>query len=91
VSAVGLGCNQLGTTCDAARSAAIIDAGLDAGITFLDTADEYGDGRSEEVVGQALRSRWDRVVLATKFGGSGSVGQRFGSSPGAHRSARSCS
>jgi aryl-alcohol dehydrogenase-like predicted oxidoreductase len=69
VSAVGLGCNQLGTTCDAARSAAVIDAALDAGITFLDTADEYGDGSSEEVLGRALRGRRDRVVLATKFGG----------------------
>lgn len=57
VSVAGLGCNQLGTTCDASTEASIIAAALDQGINFSDTADEYGDGRSEEVVGKALRGR----------------------------------
>lgn len=69
VSAVGLGCNQLGTTCDRAASNAVVGAALDAGITFFDTADEYGDGRSEELLGAALRHHRDDVVIATKFGG----------------------
>lgn len=68
VSVVGLGCNNFGWRADAAASAAVIDAALDAGINFFDTADVYGGGRSEEFIGQALGSRRDRVVLATKFG-----------------------
>ena len=68
VSVVGLGCNNFGWRADAGESAAVIDAALDAGINFLDTADVYGGGRSEEFIGQALGSRRDRVVLATKFG-----------------------
>jgi aryl-alcohol dehydrogenase-like predicted oxidoreductase len=46
-----------------------IHAALDAGINFVDTADVYSDGRSEEIVGTALRGRRDRVVLATKVHG----------------------
>jgi aryl-alcohol dehydrogenase-like predicted oxidoreductase len=69
VSVVGLGCNNFGGRSDEAASRAVIDAALDAGVTFLDTADVYGDrGGSEEIVGRALAGRRDRVVLATKFG-----------------------
>jgi aryl-alcohol dehydrogenase-like predicted oxidoreductase len=68
VSVVGLGCNQLGTTCDEAASASIVAAALDQGINFFDTADEYGDGRSEVVLGKALRGQRDQVFIATKFG-----------------------
>jgi aryl-alcohol dehydrogenase-like predicted oxidoreductase len=68
VSAVGLGCNNFGRRLDLAGSRAVIDAALDAGITFLDTADVYGDGASERFIGEALAGRRDRVVLATKFG-----------------------
>jgi aryl-alcohol dehydrogenase-like predicted oxidoreductase len=68
VSRVGLGCNNFGRRLDRAATRAVIDAALDAGITFLDTADIYGDGDSERFIGDALRGRWDRVVLATKFG-----------------------
>jgi aryl-alcohol dehydrogenase-like predicted oxidoreductase len=68
VSVIGLGCNQVGTTCDASRSRAIIHAALDHGITLFDTADEYGDGRSEEFLGEALRGRRDEVAIASKFG-----------------------
>jgi aryl-alcohol dehydrogenase-like predicted oxidoreductase len=68
VSVVGLGCNNFGWRIDAMATAAVIDAALDAGINFLDTADIYGGGQSEEFIGQALGARRDRVVLATKFG-----------------------
>ena len=69
VSVVGLGCNNFGGRIDAASSRAVIDAALDAGVTFLDTADIYGNrGGSEEIIGRALEGRRDQVVLATKFG-----------------------
>jgi aryl-alcohol dehydrogenase-like predicted oxidoreductase len=69
VSVVGLGCNNFGGRIDEAASRAVIDAALDAGITFFDTADVYGKGGgSEEIIGRALEGRRDRVVLATKFG-----------------------
>jgi aryl-alcohol dehydrogenase-like predicted oxidoreductase len=69
VSAVGLGCNNFGRRLDRAGTRAVIDAALDAGITFLDTANIYGGaGASERLIGEALDGRRDRVVLATKFG-----------------------
>jgi aryl-alcohol dehydrogenase-like predicted oxidoreductase len=71
VSAIGLGCMPMsgvyGNTTDAEGIAAIHRA-LDVGITLLDTADVYGDGHNEELVGRAIRDRRDQVVLATKFG-----------------------
>lgn len=68
VSVVGLGCNNFGWRIDAAATARVVDAALDHGIDFLDSADIYGSGQSEEFLGQALKGRWSRVVLATKFG-----------------------
>ena len=68
VSVVGLGCNNFGRRIDEDRSRAVVDAALEAGITFLDTADVYGDTRSEEFLGRILRGRRDGVVIATKFG-----------------------
>jgi len=68
VSVVGLGCNNFGWRIDAKATAAVVDAALDAGINFLDTADIYGGGQSEEFLGQALGNRRARIVLATKFG-----------------------
>ncbi|HEV8192212.1 MAG TPA: aldo/keto reductase [Ktedonobacterales bacterium] len=68
VSVVGLGCNNFGRRVDAAGTAAVVDAALDAGITFFDTADIYGTGLSEEYLGRALGKRRDEVVVATKFG-----------------------
>src|SRR3954470_4786242 len=50
-------------------SVRIIHAALDAGINFVDTADVYSAGESEEIVGKALKGRRDQVVLATKFHG----------------------
>ena len=68
VSRVGLGCNNFGRRLDLAATRAVVDGALDAGVTFLDTADIYGSGESERFLGAALAGRWDRVVLATKFG-----------------------
>ena len=69
VTVVGLGCNNFGGRIDEERSRAVIDAALDAGVTFFDTADVYGNrGGSEEIIGRALEGRRDQVVLATKFG-----------------------
>lgn len=68
VSVVGLGCNNFGERLDAERTAAVVQAALDAGITFFDTADIYGGTRSEEFLGRALGRRREGVVVATKFG-----------------------
>jgi aryl-alcohol dehydrogenase-like predicted oxidoreductase len=68
VSLVGLGCNNFGMTLDYGGSERVIDAALDAGITFFDTADIYGGTTSETFIGRALRGRRTRVVVATKFG-----------------------
>jgi len=71
VSAVGLGCMSLSGVygdADDAVSEALIHHALDIGVNHLDTADMYGWGHSEGVVGRAIRSRRDEVILATKFG-----------------------
>jgi len=86
VSAVGLGCNNLGRphtpTALPQGADAVVHAALDAGITFFDTADNYGShpGESEELLGAALGSRRDEVVVATKFGMdlAGANGPDFG-------------
>jgi aryl-alcohol dehydrogenase-like predicted oxidoreductase len=68
VSPVGLGCNQFGGRLDLAQTRAVVDAALEDGVTFLDTANTYGRGKSEEYLGEVLHGRRDQVVLATKFG-----------------------
>jgi aryl-alcohol dehydrogenase-like predicted oxidoreductase len=69
VSGVGLGCNNFGGRIDLERAREVVDAALDADITFFDTADIYGNrGGSERFLGELLRGRRERVVLATKFG-----------------------
>lgn len=73
VSRVGLGCNNFGGRLDRAATRAVLDAALDVGINFLDTADVYGSGDSERFIGAALGGRRDRVVLGTKFGSDTSI------------------
>jgi aryl-alcohol dehydrogenase-like predicted oxidoreductase len=69
VTVVGLGCNNFGGRLDEEATRAVVDAALDAGVTFFDTADIYGNvGGSEEFLGRVLQGRRDEVVLATKFG-----------------------
>jgi aryl-alcohol dehydrogenase-like predicted oxidoreductase len=69
VSVVGLGCNNFGRRVGLEGTRAVVDAALEAGVTFLDTADIYGGrGASETLLGEVLEGRRDEVVLATKFG-----------------------
>lgn len=69
VSVVGLGCNNFGMRIDADQTKAVVDAAIEAGINFFDTADAYGGrGKSEEFLGAALGPRRDEVLVATKFG-----------------------
>jgi aryl-alcohol dehydrogenase-like predicted oxidoreductase len=82
VSAMGLGCmgmSEFYGTGDEQESIAVIHAALDAGCNFLDTADMYGPFTNERLVGRAIASRRDEVVLATKFGNErGEDGSRRG-------------
>lgn len=75
VSPLCLGAMMFGGATDEATSRRIIDKARDRGINFIDTADVYNDGRSEEIVGRAIREHRHHWVLATKFG------QRFGKGP----------
>ncbi|MDR3435610.1 aldo/keto reductase [Telmatospirillum sp.] len=71
VSALGLGCmgmSEFYGTADERQSIATIHRAIDLGVTLIDTADMYGCGANETLVGQALRGRRDHVILATKFG-----------------------
>jgi aryl-alcohol dehydrogenase-like predicted oxidoreductase len=76
VSVVGLGCNNFGKRVDEQTAQSIVDAAIDSGINFFDTADRYGAGdqpfsgvgQSEVFLGQAVENRRDQVILATKFG-----------------------
>jgi aryl-alcohol dehydrogenase-like predicted oxidoreductase len=81
VSVVGLGCNNFGGRIDEPATRAVVDAAIDVGATFFDTADIYGNhGGSEAVLGRLLSGRRDEVVLATKFGKEmGDGAQRRGS------------
>ena len=67
-SVVGLGTNNFGRRLDVDATRRVVDAALAEGVTFFDTADIYGAGRSEEFLGEVLEGRRDQVVLATKFG-----------------------
>lgn len=68
ITVVGLGCNSFGRRIEEAPSKLVIHAALDAGINFFDTAEGYGDGLSEQFIGNALVGRRDEVILTTKFG-----------------------
>jgi aryl-alcohol dehydrogenase-like predicted oxidoreductase len=68
VSLVGLGCNAFGRRVDEKGTHAVIDAAIEAGIDFLDTAENYGGGDSEVFIGSGLKGKREKVFLATKFG-----------------------
>lgn len=68
VSVAGLGCNNFGWRIGPEEAAAVVHASLEAGVNFFDTADVYGEGRSEEFLGRALGPRRRDIIIATKFG-----------------------
>jgi aryl-alcohol dehydrogenase-like predicted oxidoreductase len=80
VSAVGLGCNNFGMTIDADQTKLVVDAAIDAGINYFDTAEMYGQGRSEEYLGRAIGSRRSEVLIASKWGHTANLadGERGG-------------
>jgi len=80
VSVVGLGTNSFGTRMPDQAVGKVVDTALDAGINFFDTADIYGRGESERLLGQALLGRRDEALIATKFGM-----KRAGEDPAQHR------
>src|SRR5256885_2656912 len=88
----GLGCMGMSQSygpADTDESTATIHRALDLGVTFLDTADVYGDGHNEELVGRAIRGRRDEVVLATKFSLSRGEGGQMALN-GSPENVRSC-
>ena len=66
VSAVGLGANNFGGRVDAKRTKSVVHAALDSGVNFIDTSNSYGGGLSEQYLGDALKGRRERAVIATK-------------------------
>ncbi|NMP23529.1 aldo/keto reductase [Sulfobacillus harzensis] len=68
VSVIGLGANSLGGRADKSTSIRIIHAALDAGVTLIDTANGYTGGKSEAIIGEALKDRRNQAVVATKAG-----------------------
>ena len=84
VSSIGLGCMGMSEfyepkSMNDAASINVIHKAIDAGVTFLDTADMYGVGKNESLVGKAISDRRDKVILATKFGNvRGTAGEFLG-------------
>ena len=70
VSVIGLGGNTFGRYADERQTAAIVQQAIESGINMIDTADVYGHGASEELLGKAIRGHRDDLVIATKVGGS---------------------
>ena len=73
VSSIGLGTNNFGGTIDAERSAAVVHQAVELGINFIDTANTYGRGLSEEHIGHAVKGIRSQVLIATKV--SGAIGE----------------
>lgn len=67
VSVVGVGTNNFGRRLDADGARRVVDAAIESGITFFDTADVYGSGDSERFLGAAVKQRRERVIIGTKF------------------------
>ncbi len=67
VSEIGLGTNTFGQAADELASLAIVNRAIEIGINYIDTADMYAQGRSEELVGKAVKSRRSQVIIASKF------------------------
>src|SRR3954454_9385505 len=84
VTVVGLGCNNFGMRISATEARDVVDAAIDVGLNYFDTAESYGNGESEQFLGAAVAGRRDQVLIATKWGGRGS-----GEHPGSAASARS--
>lgn len=82
VSVIGLGGNTFGRYADQQQTTAIVRQALDSGVNMIDTADVYGNGVSEELLGNAIRGHRERLVIATK------VGMRMGDGPNDHGSSR---
>ncbi len=68
ISAIGIGANTFGWYVDQQASFSIINHALDMGINYIDTADWYSGGRSEKIVGKAIKDKRSQVIIATKFG-----------------------
>lgn len=71
VSALGLGCNNFGGKLDQSATAEVVNAALDLGVNYFDTADAYGE--SEAMLGRSLGARRDQAIIATKFGSGSAV------------------
>ncbi|MFC2068072.1 aldo/keto reductase [Chloroflexota bacterium] len=74
VTEVGLGGNNFGVSADEETSINIINSALEMGINFIDTAEMYAQGRSEELIGKAVKGKRSQVIIATKFGHPVSTG-----------------
>ncbi len=76
VSAIGLGTNAFGSRADEQTSIKTIEHALELGINFIDTAESYTQGRSEEIVGKAVNGKRSQAIIATKFGQVRTVGPK---------------
>jgi aryl-alcohol dehydrogenase-like predicted oxidoreductase len=74
VSEIGLGCNNFGDRADKDASINVINYALEMGINFIDTAEMYSQGQSEEIIGEVIKGKRSQAIIATKFGHYKSVG-----------------